>query len=99
MEWARLQLTADIIRSGSYAKREELMRLRAKCQKDNASPYFDDLEFITKTTVTEAIKLLFSTTRAGLHPHWISSDEEEEQEVPNREQAMEQEENNLYLPD
>ena len=75
-----LESVTDIIRSGSYIKREELKRLRTKCQTDNDSPYFDDLGHITTCVVTEAIKLLFATTRAGLHPHWVSSDEEEEEE-------------------
>ena len=62
----------EIIRSGSYIKREELQRLRRKCQTDNNSPFFSNLSHITTTIVTEAIKLLFATTRAGLHPHWVS---------------------------
>ena len=73
-----LKNVTDIIRSGSYNLQEELKRLRTKCQTDNDSPYFDDLGFITTCMVTEAIKLLYATTRAGLHPHWVSSDEEEE---------------------
>ena len=76
--WRKLKNVTDTIRSGSYNLQEELKRLRTKCQTDNDSPYFDDLGFITTCMVTEAIKLLYATTRAGLHPHWVSSDEEEE---------------------
>ena len=87
-----LQETTKIIRSDSYRdKREQLKRLRTQCQTDNDSPYFDDLGHITTCVVTEAIKLLFTTTRAGLHPHWISSDEEEEEE-----EAEDQDNENLY---
>ena len=71
-----LKNVTDIIQSGSYNQREELRRLRIKCQTDNDSHYFNDLGFITICVVTEAIKLLYATTRAGLHPHWISSDED-----------------------
>ena len=71
-----LERVTDIIRSDSYNKKGELKRLRTKCQTDNESPYFDSLMHITTTVVTEAIKLLYYTTRAELHPHGISSDEE-----------------------
>ena len=71
-----LERVTDIIRSDSYNKKDELKRLRTKCQTDNESPYFDSLMHITTTVVTEAIKLLYYTTRAELHPHGISSDEE-----------------------
>ena len=98
-----LKNVTDIIRSGSYNQREELRRLRTKCQTDNDSPYFDDLGFITTCVVTEAIKLLYATTRAGLHPHWVSSDEEEEEEnnQESEEEVSEEdnEANNLYSLD
>ena len=42
--------------------------------------------------VTEAIKLLYATTRAGLHPHWISSDEETDEEH-NQEPEVSEEDN------
>ena len=71
-----LERVTDIIRSDSHNKKDELKRLRTKCQTDNESPYFDSLMHITTTVVTEAIKLLYYTTRAELHPHGISSDEE-----------------------
>jgi hypothetical protein len=88
-----LESITDIIRSGSYIKREELKRLRTKCQTDNDSPYFDDLGHITTCVVTEAIKLLFATTRAGLHPHWVSSSEEEEETNDPREDTDSNEDN------
>ena len=71
-----LKRVTDIIKSDSYNKKDELKRLRTRCQTDNESPYFDSLMHITTTVVTEAIKLLYYTTRAELHPHGISSDEE-----------------------
>ena len=71
-----LKRVTDIIRSDSNNKKDELKSLRTKCQTDNESPYFDSLMHITTTVVTEAIKLLYYTTRAELHPHGISSDEE-----------------------
>ena len=98
-----LKDSTEIIRSSSLNKKAELLRLRTKCQIDNDSPFYDSLMHITTTTVTEVIKLLFNTTRAGLHPHWISSDEgEEDDQTKDQEegsQAEEEEENNLYLPD
>ena len=97
-----LKDTTEIIRSGSYIKREELQRLRRKCQTDNNSPFFSNLSHITTTIVTEAIKLLFATTRTGLHPHWVSSDEEEEENNPESENEVSEEDNeanNLYLLD
>ena len=91
-----LKSVTDIIRSGSYIKREELKRLRTKCQTDNDSPYFNDLGHITTCAVTEAIKLLFATSRAGLHPHWVSSSEEEEddKETDNQQDNIDSEEDN-----
>ena len=98
-----LESVTDIIRSGSYIKREELKRLRTKCQTDNNSPYFNDLEHITTSAVTEAIKLLFATTTDGLHPHEVSSSEEEEEETNDRQENIDSEEdneaNNLQLLD
>ena len=89
-----LKSVTDIIRSESYIKREELKRLRTKCQTDNDSPYFNDLGHITTCVVTEAIKLLFATTRAGLHPHWVSSSEEEEEETNDQQENIDSEEDN-----
>ena len=97
-----LKRVTDIIKSDSYNKKDELKRLRTRCQTDNESPYFDSLMHITTTVVTETIKLLFYTTRAGLHPHWISSDEEEEENYQDSEDQVSEEDNqanNLYLPD
>jgi hypothetical protein len=97
-----LKKVTDIIRSDSYNKKDELKRLGTRCQTDNESPYFDSLMHITTTVVTETIKLLFYTTRAGLHPHWISSDEEEEENYQDSEDQVSEEDNqanNLYLPD
>ena len=88
-----LKKVTDIIRSDSYNKKDELKRLRTKCQTDNESPYFDSLMHITTTVVTEAIKLLYYTTRAGLHPHWISSDEED---IAGEEEAEDQDDEELY---
>ena len=65
-----LKRIIDIIKSASNNKRDELKRLRIKCQTDNDSPYFDSLMHITTTVVTEAIKLLYYTTRAELSKCW-----------------------------
>ena len=62
------------------------------------SPLFNTLMHITTTIVTEVIKLMFHTTRAGLHPHWISSDEEEEEATEEKGSAMDFIQNDLYLP-
>ena len=96
-----LKRIIDIIKSTSNNKRDELKRLRIKCQTDNDSPYFDSLMHITTTVVTEAIKLLYYTTRAGLHPHWISSDEEDVggEEVKNQDSEEDNEANNFQLLD
>ena len=97
-----LQKTTKIIRSESHIKGEELKRLRTKCQTDNDSPYFNDLGHITTSAVTEAIKLLFATTTDGLHPHEVSSSEEED-ETNDRQENIDSEEdnkaNNLQLLD
>ena len=87
-----LKNVTDIIQSGSYNQREELRRLRIKCQTDNDSQYFNDLGFITTCVVTEAMKLLYATSRARLHPHWISSDEETDEEH-NQESEVSEEDN------
>ena len=89
-----LQKITKIIRSESHIKGEELKRLRAKCQTDNNSPYFNDLEHITTSAVTEAIKLLFATTTDGLHPHGVSSSEEEEEETNDQQENIDSEEDN-----
>ena len=95
-----LKNVTDIIQSGPYNQREELRRLRIKCQTDNDSQYFNDLGFITTCVVTEAMKLLYATSRARLHPHWISSDEETDEEH-NQEQDSEEDDeaNNFQLLD
>ena len=90
-----LKRVTDIIRSDSNNKKDELKSLRTKCQMDNESPYFDSLMHITTTVVTEAIKLLYYTTRAELHPHGISSDEEAE----NQDSEEDNEVNNFQLLD
>ena len=53
------------------------------------------------TVVTEAIKLLYYTTRAGLHPHCISSDEEDVggEEAENQDLEEDNEANNFQLLD
>ena len=96
-----LKRVTDIISSDSYNKKDELKRLRIKCQTDNESPYFDSLMHITTTVVTEAIKLLYYTTRAGLHSHWISSDEEDVggQEAENQDSEEDNEANNFQILD
>ena len=96
-----LKRVTDIIRSDSNNKKDELKRLRTKCQMDNESPYFDSLMHITTTVVTEAIKLLYYTTRAELHPHWISSDEEDAggEEAENQDSEEDNEANNFQLLD
>ena len=97
-----LKSVTNIIRSESPIKREELKRLRTKCQTDNDSPYFNDLGHITTCAVTEAIKLLFATTRAELHPHWVSSSEEEEEtdtQQDNIDSEEDNEANNFQLLD
>ena len=96
-----LKRVTDIIKSDSYNKKDELKRLRTRCQTDNESPYFDSLMHITTTVVTEAIKLLYYTTRAELHPHWISSDEEDAggEESENQDSEEDNEANNFQLLD
>lgn len=56
---------------------------------------------LIKLQITEVIKLLFLTTRAGLQPHWISSNEAEEdtQEEEEESQNREFRENDLNLLD
>ena len=96
-----LKMITDILKSDSNNKRNELKRIRIKCQTDNDSPFFDSLMHITTTTVTEVIKLLYYTTRAELHPHWISSDEEDAggEEAENQDSEEDNEANNFQLLD
>ena len=94
-----LKMITDILKSDSNNKRNELKRLRIKCQTDNDSPFFDSLMHITTTVVTEAIKLLYYTTRAEFYPHWISSDEEDAggEEAENQDSEEDNEANNFQL--
>ena len=82
-----LEKITNIVRSGSILNKEaEINEVWIKQGKlSEHEPDFDNLVDITRLTTDATINLLFHTTRASLHPHWISSDEEEEEEIENPE--------------
>ena len=75
-----LEKVTNVIRSGSYNKEKDINEIwieRGKLLEHE--PDFDNLVDITRLITEATINLLFHTTRASLHPHWVSSDEEEEE--------------------
>jgi hypothetical protein len=79
---SNLDKITNVIRSGSVLNKEaEINDVWIKQGKRSEhEPDFDNLVDITRLTTDATINLLYHTTRASLHPHWISSDEEEEKE-------------------
>ena len=85
---SNLDKITNIVRSGSIMnKKEEITKIWIEQGKlSEHEPDFNNLVHITELTADATINLLYHTTRASLHPHWISSDEEEEEELgPNPE--------------
>ena len=85
---SNLDKITNIVRSGSIMnKKEEITKVWIEQGKlSEHEPDFNNLVHITELTADATINLLYHTTRASLHPHWISSDEEEEEELgPNPE--------------
>ena len=83
-----LDKITNVIRAGSILNKEEEIKQVWFKQGDltEHEPAFDNLVDITRLITEATINLLYHTTRASLHPHWISSDEEEEEELgPNPE--------------
>ena len=83
-----LDKITNVIRSGPILNKDEKINAvwinQGKLSEHE--PEFDNLVDITKLITEATINLLYNTTRASLHPHWISSDEEEEEELgPNPE--------------
>ena len=76
-----LDKITNVVRSGSILNKEaEINQVWIKQGKlSEHEPDFDNLVDITRLITKATINLLFNTTRASLHPHWISSDEEEEE--------------------
>ena len=104
-----LEKVTNVIRSGSYNKEKDINEIwieRGKLLEHE--PDFDNLVDITRLITEATINLLFHTTRASLHPHWVSSDEEEE-EAEDQEEDYDHDEirfsdedneaNNLYWTD
>ena len=79
---SNLDKITNVIRSGSILNKEaEINDVWIEQGKlSEHEPDFDNLVDITRLTTDATISLLYHTTRASLHPHWISSDEEEEVE-------------------
>ncbi len=79
---SNLDKITNVIRSGPVLNKEaEINDVWIKQGKRSEhEPDFDNLVDITRLTTDATINLLYHTTRASLHPHWISSDEEEEKE-------------------
>ena len=85
---SNLDKITNIVRSGSILNKEEEIKQVWFKQGEltELEPAFDNLVHITQLITEATINLLYHTTRASLHPHWISSDEEEEEELgPNPE--------------
>ena len=85
---SNLDKITNIVRSGSILNKEEEIKQVWFKQGEltEHEPAFDNLVDITRLITEATINLLYHTTRASLHPHWISSDEEEEEELgPNPE--------------
>ena len=85
---SNLDKITNVIRSGSILNKEaEITKIWTEQGKlSEHEPDFNNLVHITELTADATINLLYHTTRASLHPHWISSDEEEEEELgPNPE--------------
>jgi hypothetical protein len=85
---SNLDKITNVIRSGSILNKEaEITKIWIEQGKlSEHEPDFNNLVHITELTADATINLLYHTTRASLHPHWISSDEEEEEELgPNPE--------------
>ena len=85
---SNLDKITNVVRSGSILNKEEEIKQVWFKQGEltEHEPAFDNLVDITRLITEATINLLYHTTRASLHPHWISSDEEEEEELgPNPE--------------
>ena len=84
---SNLDKITNVIKSGSILNKEaEINNVWIKQGKmSEHEPDFDNLVDITRLITEATINLLFNTTRASLHPHWISSDEEEEDKEENPE--------------
>ena len=85
---SNLDKITNIVRSGSILNKEEEIKQVWFRQGEltELEPAFDNLVHITQLITEATINLLYHTTRESLHPHWISSDEEEEEELgPNPE--------------
>ena len=104
-----LEEVTNVIRSGSYNIEKDINDIWIEQGKLlEHEPDFDNLVDITRLITEATINLLFHTTRASLHPHWVSSDEEEE-EAENQEEDYDHDEirfsdedneaNNLYWTD
>ena len=75
-----LEEVTNVIRSGSYNVEKDINNIWIEQGKLlEHEPDFDNLVDITRLITEATINLLFNTTRASLHPHWVSSDEEEEE--------------------
>ena len=76
-----LDKITNVVRSGSILNKEEEIKQVWFKQGEltEHEPAFDNLVDITRLITEATINLLSHTTRASLHPHWISSDEEEEE--------------------
>jgi hypothetical protein len=85
---SNLDKITNIVRSGSIMnKKEEITKVWIEQGKlSEHEPDFNNLVHITELTADATINLLYHTTRECLYPYWISSDEEEEEELgPNPE--------------
>ena len=75
-----LEDVTNVIRSGSYNVEKDINNIWIEQGKLlEHEPDFNNLVDITRLITEATINLLFNTTRASLHPHWVSSDEEEEE--------------------
>ena len=93
-----LEDAPKIILSDSPHKRTDLQRLYIQMERmTEQQPQHNDLMDIVRKIILASGNLLFNTTRIGTHPHRISPNGQEDQEVPEgREQAEEEEEKHLH---
>ena len=76
-----LEDVTNVIKSGSYNIQQEIKDIwLAQGKLLEHEPDFDNLVDITRLITEATINLLFNTKKASLYPHWISSDEEDEEE-------------------
>jgi hypothetical protein len=94
-----LDKITNVIRSGSILNKDEQINevWINQGKLSEHEPDFDNLVDITRLITEATINLLYNTTRASLHPHWISSDEEEEEKEEGEENPEDDHDEIIFL--